>query len=140
MRTKQIILLALILAGCTPDEGNPDTLHFDSASVQRQLVGKWVYHAKAFAHAPNDLVYVTGEYPAPNFENIDTLHFQSNMICDHTFMGGTRFTCQYDFTQSFLNLHHGTTVDVFKYSFDNINTLRLGTGKDFSTFKIYRRE
>lgn len=141
MRTKLILLLSLVLAGCSPEDENTGTVNsFDSASIQRQLVGKWVYNAKAYAHSPNDLVFVSGEYPDPNFENIDTLNFQSNMICDHTFMGGTRFTCQYDFTQTFLNLHHGVTVDVFKYSFDNINTLRLGTGKDFSTFKIYRRE
>lgn len=140
MRTKLILLLSLVLAGCSPEDENTGTVNsFDSASIQRQLVGKWVYYANAYPPNPNELIPVPDYWMGLPTVAIDTLTFMNDMTYYQSYEYAT-LQGTYDFTQTFLNLHHGVTVDVFKYSFDNINTLRLGTGKDFSTFKIYRRE
>lgn len=140
MKTKFMLFLALTLAGCSQEDEKIDTAYrYDTESVQKQLVGKWGYYAKAYSSSPNELVPVPDYWMGLPTEAIDTLIFMSDktycQAYEYATLQGT-----YDFTQSYLNLYHGLTVDVFKYTFDNDNTLRLGAGKEFSTFKIYRKE
>lgn len=140
MRTKIILLLSLVLAGCSQEDETIETVNsFDTATIQKQLVGRWVYYANAYSPKPNELIPVPDYWMGLPTVAIDTLTFMNDMTYYQSYEYAT-FQGTYDFTQSFLSLYHGPMLDVFKYSFDNINTLRLGTGKGFSTFKIYRRE